>query len=128
MTATTTTKFYKNKRDGKWLGVCAGLADYTGVEALWWRVGAIILTFFAMGPLAPVLYLLIAWMADARPVDAYRDLPAEDRKFQMQTRRSPKRSIGDVHSRFRALDRRLGDVERGVTSQNSSLAREIDSL
>ena len=128
MTGTTTSKFYRNSVDGKWLGVCAGLADYTGIEAVWWRIGAVLTTIFALGPLMPLIYIVAGMVADKRPYDAYRELPEEDRKFQMQTRRAPQRSLKDVHGRFRALDRRLGDIERGVTTQNNALAREIDSL
>ncbi|MGB7404169.1 MAG: envelope stress response membrane protein PspC [Pacificimonas sp.] len=120
-------RFYKNKREGKWMGVCAGLADYTGIEAVWWRIGAVMLTFFALGPLAPILYIIIGMIADERPLDTYRETPAQE-KFVRQTRAAPQRSIRDVHARFRALDRRLGDIERGVTTQNTSLAREIDAL
>ncbi|MES2988040.1 MAG: PspC domain-containing protein, partial [Pseudomonadota bacterium] len=29
------TKFYLDKQNGKIMGVCAGLADYTGIEAIW---------------------------------------------------------------------------------------------
>ena len=26
------TKFYKDKQNAKWAGVCAGIADYTGID------------------------------------------------------------------------------------------------
>ena len=29
------TQYYLNKQDAKWKGVCAGIADYTGIEVLW---------------------------------------------------------------------------------------------
>ena len=29
------TKFYLDKANGKWLGVCSGLADYTGIDVIW---------------------------------------------------------------------------------------------
>ena len=38
------TKFYLDKQNAKWKGVCAGIADYTGVNAIWVRLGAIALT------------------------------------------------------------------------------------
>ncbi len=121
-------RFYRNKRDGKFLGICSGLADYTGVEAVWWRVGAVVATF-ATFPIIPFVYLVTAMVSEKRPNELYRDYrDPETEKFERQTRRAPQRSIRDVHSRFRALDRRLSDIERGVTTQNTGLAREIDAL
>ncbi len=38
------TKFYLDKQNAKWSGVCAGIADYSGIDALWVRVGAVLLT------------------------------------------------------------------------------------
>jgi phage shock protein C len=43
-------------------------------------------------------------------------------------RTSPRRTVRDVRSRFRDIDRRLADVEAYVTSSNSRLAREIEQL
>ena len=36
---TPRTTLYKDKQNAKLMGVCAGLADYTGLDALWWRLG-----------------------------------------------------------------------------------------
>ena len=41
------TKFYLDKQNGKWLGVCAGIADYTGIDVVWIRVGAVVVTLDA---------------------------------------------------------------------------------
>ena len=30
--------FYLDKQNAKWKGVCAGIADYTGIEVIWVRV------------------------------------------------------------------------------------------
>ena len=37
------TKFYLDKQNAKWSGVCAGIADYSGIDVLWVRVGAVLL-------------------------------------------------------------------------------------
>lgn len=44
------TKFYLDKQNAKWKGVCAGIADYTGVNALWVRMGAVALTLMGGFP------------------------------------------------------------------------------
>ena len=35
------TKLYRDKQNAKLMGVCAGIADYTGVEVKWVRLGFI---------------------------------------------------------------------------------------
>ena len=119
------TKFYLDKQNRKWLGVCSGVADYTGIEALWIRVGFVLFTVFAFQPLF-LVYLLIGWLAPSKPVGLYVD--AEEAKFWQGTRVNPRRSVNAIRSRYREIDRRLADVEVMVTSRNSSLAQEIESL
>jgi phage shock protein C len=120
------TRFYLNRRDGRWKGVCAGLEDYTGIEAIWWRIGAVV-SMFLMPPMPLIAYLVMAWSANDRPAGQYEE-SREVQKFWQGVRVAPGRSIRDVHSRFRDLDRRLGHVERHYTAQNTRLAAEIDNL
>ena len=120
------TKFYLDKQNAKWSGVCAGIADYTGVDVTVVRIG-FVLSLFILGPMTFLVYLLIAWMAPRKPTELYERDPA-DQKFWQGVRRSPHRAARDVRSRFREIDRRLADVETYVTSSNSRLAREIEEL
>ena len=55
------SRFYLNKHEGKFMGVCAGLADYTGIEALWWRVGLFV-SLWMTGGMTLFLYLLVTMM------------------------------------------------------------------
>jgi len=119
------TSFYLDKSNAKWLGVCAGIADYTGIDLTVVRIVTVLGTIFGSGALL-IAYLVIAWMAPAKPVGLYEG--PEDAKFWQGVRQSPSRSTRDVRSKFRDLDRRLADVESYYTSRNSSLANEIDSL
>jgi phage shock protein C len=121
------TRFYLDKRNARFLGVCAGIADYTGIEAIWVRVAMVLLTVFALGPVLPLAYLVTAWLADQKPLELYETNPGEAR-FWQGVRASPSRSIRDVRSSFRDVDRRLRDIERYVTSSNSRLATEIEQL
>lgn len=121
------TKFYLDKRNGKLMGVCSGLADYTGVDVTLIRVGLVLLTVFAMGPISLVAYLVLGWAANDKPRELY-DISPEDTKFWQGVRAKPGNSVRDVRARFRDIDRRIADIELHVTSQNSRLAREIDSL
>lgn len=120
------TKFYLDKQDAKWKGVCAGIADYTGIEVIWVRIAMILLTLAGGFPWTLIAYALVAWMAEAKPINLYQD--RDDQKFWQGVRSNPTRSTAEVRSKFRELDRRLADIELHYTSRNSALANEIDSL
>jgi phage shock protein C len=120
------TKFYLDKRNRKWLGVCAGLADYTGVDVTLIRVGMVML-FFVTFPWALIAYLVVNWVANDKPREFY-ETSREDEKFWQTVRARPGASVRDVRAKFRDIDRRIADIETHVTSQNSALAREIDAL
>ncbi len=64
------TKFYLDKRNSKWLGVCSGIADYTGFDVLWVRVGIVLGTIIGSGALF-VAYLIVAWLANPKPLSLY---------------------------------------------------------
>lgn len=121
------TKFYLDKRNGKLMGVCAGLADYTGFDATMVRVATVLLTCFALGPVAPFIYLVIGWLGAEKPRELDYASP-EDRKFWQGVRTKPGNSVRDVRSSFRDIDRRLSDLEVHYTSNNRRLADEIDNL
>lgn len=57
------TPFRLDKARGKLMGVCAGIADYTGIETLWIRVAFLAGTLFGFGSFA-VIYLIIGLLAD----------------------------------------------------------------
>ncbi|HEU0099634.1 MAG TPA: envelope stress response membrane protein PspC [Allosphingosinicella sp.] len=121
------TKFYLDKENRKWKGVCAGIADYTGVDVTIIRIGLVILTFVGGFPWTFVAYWVAAWLAPAKPRELASETP-EQTKFWQGVRASPARTVRDVRSRFREIDRRLAEVETYVTSSNSRLAREIEQL
>ena len=55
--------FRLDKTNAKVFGVCAGIADYFGIDAMLVRIGFVLATLFSIG--APVLiYLAIALIAD----------------------------------------------------------------
>ena len=120
------TKFYLDKKNGKFLGVCSGIADYSGINVLWVRIGAVLVTLMGAFPWTVIAYFLAAWMADDKPSGLYAD--RDDEKFWQGVRTNPARSTRDVRSKFRDIDRRLGDIETYYTSRNTRLASEIDSL
>ncbi|SEM44373.1 phage shock protein C (PspC) family protein [Sphingomonas gellani] len=120
------TKFYLDKQNAKIKGVCAGIADYTGLDPLWVRLGAAALIVVAQQWWIVLAYFIMAWVVPTKPFGLY-DTP-EDARFWQGVRSNPKRSTAEVRSTFRELDRRLADIETFYTSRNTQLANEIDSL
>jgi phage shock protein C len=118
------TRFYRDKVNGKIFGVCAGIADYTGIDAVWVRVGAVLFTM-ATGFGIP-LYIVMAMVADKKPNHLYTD--REEQKFWQGVRQSPARTTREVRSRFRDIDRRLAEVEHFYVSSNPRLSAEIERL
>lgn len=123
------TRFYRDKANGKLMGVCSGVADYTGVDVTAVRVGFVLLTVMTggMGGFGILAYFLVGWLADDRP-RAFADEEPADRRFWQKVRARPGHSIRDVRASFRDIDRRLADVETHFTSQNRRLADEIEAL
>ena len=120
------TKFYLNKRAGKVMGVCAGLADYTGFDVTLIRILLVLAIFMGGGALLPV-YFITGFIAQDKPREL-RESDPEEQKFWQHVRNSPSRTARDIKSRFRDIDRRLAQVEHYVTIENRSLAREIEQL
>ena len=119
------TQFYLDKQNGKWLGVCSGIADYTGLDTTLVRVGMVLLTLATSGWIL-LGYLAAGWLAPKKPIGLYQS--EDNARFWQGVRSNPKRSTAEVRSKFRDIDRRLADIELMYTSRNTRLADEIDSL
>ena len=120
------TKFYLDKRHGKFMGVCSGIADYTGLDVTLVRIMFVSAVFMSGGSVLP-LYFIAGFIADDQPRELVLD-DREDQRFWQGVRQSPRRSARDIRSRMRDIDRRLADIESYVTTENRSLAHEIEQL
>jgi phage shock protein C len=120
------TRFYRDKENGKVMGVCAGIADYTGFDVALVRICFLAAVFMSGGSVLP-FYFIAGWVAPTKPRELdYRG--TEDRQFWQGVRASPARAARDIRSRMRDIDRRLAEIESYVTTENRSLASEIESL
>jgi len=59
-------RFVIDRRRGMWLGVCQGMADFSGVDVTLVRLALVLLTVFSAGFPALVAYVLIGWLAGER--------------------------------------------------------------
>jgi len=110
-------KFTLDKANGKLMGVCAGIADMTGWDVTLIRVGLVVTTLLGAFPWTLIAYLAAAMIARPKAADRFDGLGAPMRTSAADLRRSTS-----------DLDRRIAEIDSYMTSQNDSLAREIESL
>lgn len=126
MTSERTT-LYRDKQNAKLMGVCAGIADYTGVNALWIRLGFLVALF--SGVLSWVvlpMYFIAGLLLNKKPAHLY--VEPEEQKYWQRVRQSPTRTAREIRSQMRDVDRRLADVETYYVSSNPRLNAEIERL
>lgn len=122
---TPRTTLYRDKQNAKLLGVASGIADYTGVNALWIRLALIMLIFMTGAGVIP-LYLIAGFLLSKKPAHLYRD--SQETKYWQGVRQSPKRTAREIRSRMKDVDRRLAEVETFYVSSNPRLNAEIERL
>jgi phage shock protein C len=119
------TTLYRDKHNGKIMGVCSGIADYTGVNVFWVRLVAF-LSLWPTGGASIFAYLLAGFLLNKKPPYLYRD--ESEQKYWQSVRQSPKRTAREIRANFRDIDRRLAAVEAHYVSSNPRLTAEIERL
>jgi len=105
-------RFEVDRAEGKWLGVCAGLANRTGVDATIIRIAAVLMTIFGGFPWTLIAYVGAAVYGSRGRSSTYGQAIQRE----------------ESRERMRNLDLRMQAIETYVTSSNSKLAREIEEL
>lgn len=114
-------KFQLDRAGGKFMGVCAGIANYLGVDATFVRIAAVVLTVIGGFPWTLIAYGAAAWFAKPKQKAGY-DIQADIRTLRSGARE-------DYAARMRDIDRRLAEVDHYVGSSDSRrLSREIEEL
>jgi len=119
------SRLYRNTKDGKIMGVCAGIADYFGVDAWAVRLVALVGLIFFMVPTVAG-YFIAGALLDPKPDGLYSD--EEDEKFWRSVRTEPVGTVHDLKGRFSDLDRRIQGIEAYVTAKEFELNRDIRDL
>ncbi len=122
---TPRTTLYRDKQNAKLMGVCSGIADYTGVNVLWVRLGALIL-LPALGPVILGAYLIAGLILNKKPPHLYVD--QDESKYWQRVRQSPKRTAREIRGKMKDIDRRLAEVETFYVTSNPRLSAEIERL
>ena len=121
------TTLYRDKQNAKLMGVCSGIADYTGINAIWIRLGFIVaLLSGVLSPVVLPLYFLAGILLNKKPAHLYVD--QDEQKYWQRVRQSPKRTAREIKARVRDIDRRLAEVETYYVTSNPRLSAEIERL
>jgi len=118
------TTLYRDKHHGKLMGVCAGIADYTGINVFWVRLFTLALSMGLGWPI--MVYFAAGFLLNKKPPYLYRD--ESEQKYWQGVRQSPKRTAREIRANFRDIDRRLAAVEHHYVSSNPRLNAEIERL
>ncbi|WND03360.1 envelope stress response membrane protein PspC [Temperatibacter marinus] len=126
MTIHSRTRLYKDIRNAKWMGVCAGVADYFGMTTSSVRILTFLAVFFSGIWPGLVVYVILGFCLEPKPEGLYENEKEEE--FWRDTRKAPDYSAADMRRRFRDIERRTNDMEAYMTSKRYRLDRELESL
>lgn len=147
-------QMYRDTENARIAGVCAGIANYFGLER--WLVRILVVTAFFLlaGPFVFIAYVACWFILDTKPkgvASATKDLFSKakghvgkgwrnsytgeehSQKVSVKTKvwqagEPPKQAFHDIAGRFRDAELRLRKVEKYVTSKEYQLNREISRL
>ena len=147
---TSDRRLYRDADRAMLGGVCAGLAEYFGLNLKVTRILAFIAFLVAM-PVSIFLYLAAVCLIPAasyrgrevivesrccwsrtrskrRSRRSRRRREAERRAAREERQSPPKPTLNDVRKRYQSLDKRLADLEKQVTSPRYQLEQEFRKL
>ena len=119
------SKLYRIPARARIMGVCAGIADYFGINTLIIRVIAIIcLISFPVATL--IGYFLTGLLLEEMPEHLFTS--QEEETFWRGVRTDPATTCRSQHHKFREIEQRLRKLEAYITSAEFELHRELRNL
>jgi len=112
-------------RDGVFLGVCKGIADYFDFSVFWLRIALVIVFIFSgFWPVIGV-YLVAAFFMKPKPIKPIES--EEEREFYDSYVHSPKSAAQRLKKKFEDLERRIRNMENKVTGREYEWERRFRS-
>ncbi len=118
-------RLYRDTQRGIIAGVCAGIADYLGVEPIAVRLVAVLGLFFFF-PVTVIAYVALAIMLRPKPPALYGS--RDEEAFWRGVSTAPDDTFQSLKRKFRDLEGRLGQMEAQVTSGELDLHRKFREL
>lgn len=118
----------RDKKNAKIAGVCAGIAEYFGIETWLVRIIAVTAAVFGQG-FVIVLYIAGWFILDEKPAAAKdQSEHIEIKKRIWQAGEAPVGAYREIAGEYGDLETRLQHMERYVTSSAYKLDRELKQL
>ena len=118
-------RFYRDRRQGKLLGVCAGISEYFGFNRTAVRLVALVGLFLFTVPTV-IAYIAVGLLVPVQPRDLYGS--RDEALFWREVRTEPGGTTRGLRHKFRDQERRLAAIEAYVTSREYKLNRDIADL
>ena len=118
-------RLYRDPEHGLLAGVCAGIADYLGIERIVIRLGFVVGLVFFIVP-AAFAYILLAIALPKRPPAL--SMSGEEAAFWRGVATAPDDTLAGLRRRFGDLEGRIREMERQVTSGELDLHRKFRDL
>jgi phage shock protein C len=125
MWSDTHHRLYRDPGHAIIAGVCAGIADYLGVERIVIRLGFVLALVFFIVP-AALAYIVLALALPKRPPSLYRS--EEEAAFWRGVATAPDDTLAGLRRRFGDMETRLREMERQVASGDLDLRRKFRDL
>ena len=118
-------RLFRDKQNAMVAGVCAGIAEYAGLNRKGVRLVTVLLLlvppFFMF---IVISYLILAIVLPVKPEDLYES--QEQAEFWRGVSNAPADVFGSLRHRFRELNLRLEKMEAFVTSREFEIDRELN--
>ncbi|BDR13895.1 envelope stress response membrane protein PspC [Vibrio sp. STUT-A11] len=125
-------ELYRDPANGKLAGVCAGFANYFGVEV--WLIRILVISAGLLGGTFLVLlaYVALAFMLEKQPMTYSENIKAQQdhtlKSKPWQKGQSPEQLLGVLERDFERIDSKIRNMEAYVTSDTFRVDREFSKL
>ena len=123
-------KLYRDTANGKIGGVCAGLAEYLGLEIWIVRIIAVSGFLLGFGFFATIAYIAAMLMIEKKPATLHTqyDHDLQVKQTPWQQGKSAPMVLSELDLKLTQLERKVSLVESYVTSREFELNRQFRQL
>jgi len=117
-------RLFRDKENAMIAGVCAGVAEYFGLNRKGVRLATFLLILFPpFFAFVVISYVVLTIVLPVKPRELYEN--TEQAEFWRGVSNAPSDVFGALRHRFRELNHRLEKMEAYVTSKEFEIDREL---
>ena len=116
-------RLFRDQENGMLAGVCAGIAEYAGLNLKGTRIVVALLCLTPLLGFIVISYIVLAIVLPVKPVGLYEN--QEQAEFWRGVSNAPSDVFGSLRHRFRDLNMRLERMEAYITSKEFEIDREL---